>query len=612
MIYRLRRGIPLAGILLCWIPMTFAQGVDSATGTSAVFQLEGNATSDSKICFRPSTGTGSSVTNPSLATPGAGDSCPSGFTLVTFGTANDWGSPGSPLAATAIPLTDLTNSQSDTSFIGGSSKDIYDISQWTWKGAKASQAKDDIAHAYALAYLRPSDNHVILLVGLDRWDNSGNATAGFWILKDSTIKLNNTAGGGADGRFDGGHKDGDLLIVSDFTTGGAVSNIAVYKWVGNGTSGSLQPLGGGVSNGNATCNPVAGNNAEFCGISNPVTVSSPWSFLDKDGSTNFRQGEFLEIAVDLNHPNVFGNSTACFSTFLAETRASSAANSTLSDFSGPAAFSLCNVSITKTCTGATIVSTNGGGQAVDYTFTGNVVNSGAGTIYDPFVTDTPPTGCTVTSLIQPTATSIARGASASYSGTLRCSGILGMNDINKVSVVAASSSGGAKDIGPEKGDWGPTTCSPPVVGTLTLSKNCESCLVSGSGGLLVKIGEGFKVCNSPNSNVTINNISVRDCRGTISGTAPAQTCSTGFASITMNATALPPGACATGTSSYNPSSIGTCATGTEPACTFTDFAIASGTTALTSAAVYANDGQATQATCPLCPLGDCSPPPITQ
>ena len=610
------RFVVLTASAACCAAVAMAQGIDDKNGQ---FQLEGDAKGTSPICFKPSTGTGSGATNPGLVVPVPAGGCPSGYNQVSFGTPNDWGSIGTPLAKTTIPLSDATNSQSDNSFTGGSSKDIYDVSQWAWKGAKASQSKDDIAHAFAAAYQRPSDKHVILVVGLDRYDNSGNATAGFWLLKDKTVKTNNNSGGGADGHFDGQHRNGDLLIVSDFTTGGAVSNIAAYKWVGNGTSGSLQPLGGGVTGGNATCNPASGATTEFCGISNPVTVDSPWSFTDKAGSGSFRQGEFLEIAIDLNHPNIFGDSAACFSTFLAETRASSSTSATLSDFAGPAQFNLCEIGVTKAC-GASSLSADK--TKVQYPFSGSVLNTGIGTLYNPIVSEESlPTGCTldITGITQPTVASIPAGGSATYSGSMTCNGILGTNDINKVSVTACSSDGcpDGHDVGVGFGQWSdPSSCAPPIVSQLKLFKNCESCLVSNASGLLVNVGSNFKVCNDGTSTTTINNVSVKDCRGTVSGQQGQQVCciggicnSTNFTSITLDATSLAPGACAKGTSQYAPSSGPNCS-GSGPACSFSNYAIASGTAVLGGASVFANGGTPLQATCSLCELGDCMPPEL--
>src|SRR5262249_41979712 len=76
-------------------------------------------------------------------------------------------------------ITDAVNTTKDDIFTGGGSKDTLSIQQgqWLFTGSKP-QGKDDITHAYASAYL-DSNSHLILYAGLDRYDNSGDSTAGF-------------------------------------------------------------------------------------------------------------------------------------------------------------------------------------------------------------------------------------------------------------------------------------------------------------------------------------------------------------------------------------------------------------------------------------------------
>ena len=59
----------------------------------------------------------------------------------------------------------------------------------------------------------------IAYFGADRFDGSGDSFIGFW--------FQNKVGLGANGSFTGVHKDGDLLVLSDFTNGGSVSEIKV-------------------------------------------------------------------------------------------------------------------------------------------------------------------------------------------------------------------------------------------------------------------------------------------------------------------------------------------------------------------------------------------------
>src|SRR6266566_2106974 len=176
---------------------SFASSPGGGVDDDAVFELDGNAVND--------------------AAPG-----------------DDWGNalayPGHPAAGSALAQTwdvDLTNTGSDNEFTGGGSKDTLGIQSgaWLWNTSKP-QAKDDIAHAFAAAYTLPGSGDTAIYFGMDRFDNSGAATAGFWFFQDSTVGLSNTKQGGGF-RFTGQHMDGDLLIVADFSIGGGASAIQV-------------------------------------------------------------------------------------------------------------------------------------------------------------------------------------------------------------------------------------------------------------------------------------------------------------------------------------------------------------------------------------------------
>lgn len=550
---------PRLGALLFCASVALAQGVDNKNG---VFQLEGNAASDTSICFKPSTGTGSSITNPDLIAPVPAGGCPAGFTQVNFGTSNDWGSLGAKKASSFV--TDLTNSQSDSSFTGGSTKDIFDFNQWLWKGAKASQAKDDIAHAFAAAYVMPGSGHTIIVTGLDRYDGSGAATAGFWFLQDGSIKLNNNKSGGADGGFDGAHVVGDLLIVSDFSTGGAVSNIAVYKWVGG--ANPLQAVTGDVIvGGNATCDPTTGTKT-LCGISNPVSATAQWAFLNKSGTpgNGYLQGEFLEIGIDLNV--AFPEGVPCFSTFLAETRVSNSTNSILSDFSGPNSFPLCGIAITKSCPAGRV---NTAGTGFQYDYNGTVTNIGSATLTNVTITDTLPANATNKNPNPPTFTFASLGPNECkrWPGGGACDQpatqfaqfeSVTNGPPNSASVVATTPQGtqlnAASDDDPSVEGNQPATCPTVQVSpALSVEKFCDqSCLNAGSTGNVVRVNFHGAVCNI--SNVQLTGVQVTDVPD---GTVLANSNIVTFTTAGFTGTLGPTGsatACANFTGSYVPTS----------------------------------------------------------
>src|SRR5437667_1155579 len=172
---------------------------------------------------------------------------------VTTTTAHDWdqafANTSGALAASFV--SDAVNTTADDIYTGGGSKDTQGIQQGQWLfTASKPQGKNDITHAYAAAYTDSSNGHLLLYAGLDRFDNSGDATAGFWFFKNAIGQnANVTQNGGHP--FTGQHANGDILLVSDFTIGGSTSTIKVFKWLGNDATGGLVALNNG--------NPIRGH-----------------------------------------------------------------------------------------------------------------------------------------------------------------------------------------------------------------------------------------------------------------------------------------------------------------------------------------------------------------
>jgi uncharacterized repeat protein (TIGR01451 family) len=292
---------------------------------------------------------------------------------VTRTTTHDWdqvfadnnASPPTVSGAVASSfITDKVNSNTDDIFQGGGSKDTQGIQsgKWLFTGSKP-QPKDDITHAYAAAYNDPSNGHLILYAGLDRYDDSGDATAGFWFFQNE-IKENPNVTTNGGHPFTGEHKDGDILLVSDFTTGGSTSTIKVFKWVGNDATGHLVALNNG--------NPISG---DTFAIVNDSPISVPWSYTNKGGAHSPAAGEFLEEGIDLTALGLEG----CFSSFLAETRSSQSPTATLSDFA-LGSFALCHLTATP-FTGLSKV-----GDSITYQL--KVKNTGAIPLFIESVTDT--------------------------------------------------------------------------------------------------------------------------------------------------------------------------------------------------------------------------------
>ena len=77
---------------------------------------------------------------------------------------SDWDALGSPLEFTGF-IADPTGG-SDRGYTAGGSKDTNDVSQWKWSGRTVTPAKDNIANAYAAAYVE--DGNLILYFGQNR------------------------------------------------------------------------------------------------------------------------------------------------------------------------------------------------------------------------------------------------------------------------------------------------------------------------------------------------------------------------------------------------------------------------------------------------------------
>jgi hypothetical protein len=236
------------------------------------------------------------------------------------------------------------NSSDRTTWATGS-KDTLNVSgggqvngSWECKRDNNLLDKNDIMNAYAVSY-SPTGGDEILYFGLERNGNEGAANVGFWFLQDGTVNCIGPETGGGAVPFVGNHTDGDLLVVSEFTQGGTVSTIQVFRWVGGPNGCVDNPTMAGSCDGQAV---VSGNDCraqnaplddDACATVNlsPLTNGIPWLTVDKTvvGHT-LDAREFFEGGINLSDTGLGGK---CFSTFLASTRASQELGSNLHDFS---------------------------------------------------------------------------------------------------------------------------------------------------------------------------------------------------------------------------------------------------------------------------------------
>jgi len=366
----------IAALVIGWQVAAFA-----VHGTGA-FELDGNANNQAaagddwdNVCHQVT------ITNDQQATPPntIPDECASASDT-SGATAVDW-----------VAEPNLNSSI----FTGGGSKDPQDINNWAWKdGAGGLPDKDNLLHSFAARYSLPSTGAntgtcpsgtatkcEVLYFGSDRFDNSGDAQQGFWFFQNE-IKLGSNSVGGGTG-FTGVHKEGDLLVVSDFSNGGTTSSITVYSWnptctkagqtVGTKTCGDANLLTLASST-NANCASAAAGDT-FCGLVNANTIQMPWSFTDKSGTTvpdgpdpgtdpdpnGALNGEFYEGGVNLSQ---LGLADRCFQSVASETRSSTSTTATLKDFA-LGKFGSCQTEVETTPTAASLSIGTGSIKATD-------------------------------------------------------------------------------------------------------------------------------------------------------------------------------------------------------------------------------------------------------
>jgi uncharacterized repeat protein (TIGR01451 family) len=215
----------------------------------------------------------------------------------------------------------------DIGFASGLTKDTADISSWTWEKADVTPAKSDIVNDYGAVF--QEDGSLVLYFGQNRQlDEPGDANVGFWFLQDD-VALVPSPGNPDQGSFSGTHVDGDILILSEFTGGGDVSAVQIFKWQG----GSLQ-----LVTDEAECVGGKLGTEDACAIVNSGPISTSWA-------GTLTSPYFFEGGLNLSA--LFPQGIPCFSTFLTNTRTSQAENADLKDFA-LGGFSTCGeIEITK-------------------------------------------------------------------------------------------------------------------------------------------------------------------------------------------------------------------------------------------------------------------------
>jgi len=243
----------------------------------------------------------------------------------------------------------------ETIFVQGeSTKDDVDTTTWQHKSGSVPD-KDELTNAYSAAYLvgdgsdPGTEDDLILYFGADRFAVNGSANLGFWFY-ESDFGPDPIVPPATEGTFHGDpHTVGDVLVLTEFTNGGAVPNIQVWEWdpvnpapttcpsnISGSTPVPCQDNDGNlklVSNSSTADCDVAPAGAAACANVNSAETTVPWPYDAKGGGNQQGKvpaGGFFEGGVNLSQ--LFGGAQPCISSFLAETRSSPSIDSTLKDF----------------------------------------------------------------------------------------------------------------------------------------------------------------------------------------------------------------------------------------------------------------------------------------
>src|SRR3989442_192707 len=355
-------------IAVPFFPRAFAL---TDVGNAGAFELDGNIVKNAATALPTDWGNNSTGATGLFDSTGATNPLPSG------GLDAHW-------------VNDGPHSMSDTTTFTTGSKDILDISaNWACTPSSNITPKDDILHAYSYAAIAPTGTSragdLLVYGGFERFANNGAGDLGLWLLQDPTVSCSSSKGAVS---FTGAHVVGDLLVVAEFSTGGSVTTINMFQWVGITKAPPLGVMN--ITNaGGADCT-VAPSSANICARSNTAPISTlPWSTQDKtSGPNTLATAEFFELGIDLT--GLFGSNAPCINRFIFDTRTSPSLTATLVDYA-QGALVTCPTPAISTTVSPPIITL--GGSAMDtatVTLTAGTVNGTVDfKVYGPFATNTP-------------------------------------------------------------------------------------------------------------------------------------------------------------------------------------------------------------------------------
>ncbi len=436
----------------------------TAVQDNGLFQLDGNTLPTT--CASPFPATSA----------GGGDDWAALFSNPSGGAVNHpCGSDAFSFVVDSVGSATALSSIDNTYWAGGGSKDVYNpaTGPWLWSAQDVAPDKDDLVNVFSAIYHGPgsvSSNDAFIYFGADRFATNGDAQMGFQFLQhDVCLAAIGTTVAEAPAGCPAGtpnqaanagkfvdpttgvpinHEDGDLLILVNFNSGGTLGLAGVFEWcptsavsscagnLGNDDPGgqydSANPSGTNATGAASDCKTAPTVGLNFCapaatsaslagGTTDPV-----WPYVAKGTSglaTLYQTSAFIEGGLNLSS---VGLGSACFPSFIAETRSSAGPSSGLSlqaqlkDLAF-GKFELCkpSTSLTKTLSPTGPIKV---GTTVTYTF--KETNDGI----DPLA---PPTSGNRSSIVTDT------GPDPSVSGSLdgSCSPVYQSGDTNNNNIL---------------------------------------------------------------------------------------------------------------------------------------------------------------------------------
>ena len=265
----------------------------------------------------------------------------------------------------------------DTTYSTGS-KDTLGIHNGGWQCGHSNNVnnKVDINNAYIASFHDSGSGDHILYAGVEKEKNNGSNDIGVWFLQ-GTAQCFSTSGGNINWSGSG-HRNGDVLLVSEFSNGGGVSGVKAFIWrastdpnspfFGDGGcidsrshaafAGNFDPkqggcnqqqagAGGDCKGGSLNDTACATTNAEF--KIDPTTgrsvaadpyakrVSTPWLASDATlgiGNDKVVSPDFIEVGINVTKlfEGTGEAAPSCFSTGIPDTRSSPSVTATLFDY----------------------------------------------------------------------------------------------------------------------------------------------------------------------------------------------------------------------------------------------------------------------------------------